>query len=146
MDANKFGKVLKQNKFMGEIVYNMHMTFGLIICINVTYFIFNKDQLPPGVIKKAIEYNMHPITLMALGNMFIIASWLTLGKFFLPKALPSYTICPNCNKSIKIYEKWRCDYCKNSQKSEIFIMAACGHCGRHLEKVYCEHCDQKLDL
>lgn len=146
MDAKKFGKFLKQGKLIGEVVYNLHMSLGFLILINTTYWLFHQDKLPLGVIEKALTYDMNPFVLMNLGNMFFLGFWLILGKVFLPKALPLYRICPNCNNSIKIYVKWRCDYCKNPQKSEIFIMAACGHCGRYLEKVYCEHCDQKLDL
>ena len=57
-----------------------------------------------------------------------------------------YYPCPNCDKSINVYEDWQCNYCNQFQKKETFISDKCIHCGRRLGSFYCEHCHEEIKL
>lgn len=59
-----------------------------------------------------------------------------------------YTKCPyeDCGKSINVYIRWNCPNCGNQQFNESYVSAACDHCRRSLEHIYCEWCHKKVLL
>lgn len=51
-----------------------------------------------------------------------------------------YITCSHCDKEIKLFVKWTCDFCDTTQDKERMINAKCCECGRKLKVIYCEHC------
>ena len=60
-----------------------------------------------------------------------------------------YLPCPyteDCDMSIRIYERWRCDYCHHTQTKPSYIVKPCERCNRTLKKVTCEHCGKEVRI
>ncbi len=60
--------------------------------------------------------------------------------------LSKFSVCPYCNKSILVYEKWQCDHCYNFQKKERYIFDKCQICGRFVDIFCCEHCHKEIRI
>lgn len=94
------------------------------------------------------------IGITTIKDIFIIDSIIislmsyVLGKKIYYSLHGEYAVCPNpdCNKSLRIKEDWRCDYCNNDQDEVESIFKRCGKCKRKLRHVYCEHCNKKLQI
>lgn len=54
--------------------------------------------------------------------------------------------CPHCDKSVKIFDEWKCDFCNNFQERVHYITDKCDHCKRKLKTVFCEHCEKEFNL
>ena len=80
--------------------------------------------------------------------LFFIPLYLLFKKKLFFFFYSKYRPCPHkdCNNSVKIYENWRCDFCKEEQGKERFITKKCVHCKRFLESAICEHCHREFDL
>lgn len=80
---------------------------------------------------------------------FLFLTALSIGLIIFLNKKPGYSIyikCPSCKKSIVIKCDWICTSCDKQQGKEKFIFDNCVHCGRILDKVYCEHCHKELEL
>ncbi len=86
-------------------------------------------------------------------RIFFIMYYFTIGGLiFYPSYrkrikvifIGKYDICPNCNQSIRIYEKWRCNFCNRLQDEERYIFEKCKHCHRRVDVFLCEHCHEEI--
>ncbi len=77
----------------------------------------------------------------------ITSMFFALGiVLFYFKEKKRFAVCPHCNKSIDLKYDWTCDYCHNKQGKIRSLHDPCFHCGRELELVVCEHCDEEIGL
>lgn len=60
------------------------------------------------------------------------------------KYFGKYMTCPNCKKSMLIYDRWRCNSCHNIQIKEKYIFDHCEHCRQNQLSFHCEYCDEEL--
>ena len=77
--------------------------------------------------------------------IFICIPYLIFLKFR-HKIFGKYATCPICEKSILVYDRWRCDYCNNVQTKDRFVYQPCTFCKKQLKRVYCEHCHGEIGL
>lgn len=138
----KVRRLWRSNLFSWSVMINLTLTYFLIFWVFSIpdplwrYFridIFHENN----ILVKYFPYS----GFVGFGLSFLF-------MFLSKKVLGGYLPCPNpnCNKSVELYEDWKCDYCHNKQGHDRFITAECSQCKRKLEKVFCEHCDAKLVL
>ena len=77
-------------------------------------------------------------------NMFLLA-YILYNKYEI-LLCGKYSICPNCNKSILVYERWQCEHCDNFQNKERYIFDKCQICGRFVDIFCCEHCHKEIRI
>ena len=67
-------------------------------------------------------------------------------KLFRKNTLNHYLPCPFCNKSVKVFYDWKCDWCGNYQGEDRYLCEPCKIDGRYLEKANCEHCNREFKI
>lgn len=132
-----------------SIVLIISMALGSGIYFYVTDFLKRNSvsvliNYPARLNKVLFDHPSHDYFYLAV----FIAVMLYIFNKLRAKFPTIYLPCPykDCLKSVKVYEKWKCDYCHNEQKATKYITEACDHCGRKLEKVFCEHCNGEITL
>lgn len=92
-----------------------------------------------GVFSNATD---HPGFVLYIFVAILMLTFISLRSIPRIKYLP----CPYCDKSVRIREKFRCEYCNHDQKEEKYLPFPCEECGRSLESAICEHCHEEFEL
>ncbi len=62
------------------------------------------------------------------------------------KSDAKYGICPHCNMSILLIDKWQCRWCNSVQPSPVSFTLKCCECKRKQVTAHCEHCRKEFSL
>ena len=70
------------------------------------------------------------------------------GAGFYIKKNTKYISCPykDCDGSILVNYKWKCDGCKKTQTKDQLITDNCEHCNKEMKTFFCEHCKREFYL
>ena len=136
-------------KFRRQVRRFLGYIAAILLFLTAYMFIITQFHLPDFLHVFSFNpdhyfYKYYPFSLFVPPIVGMILIKIALST----KLIPEYLPCPNpsCKKSVKIYENWLCDYCHHKQEKENLLTTGCTECGRPLEKVYCEHCNERLEL
>jgi hypothetical protein len=65
---------------------------------------------------------------------------------YISRSSIKYAICPNCEMSTLLIDKWQCRWCNSIQPSPVSFVEKCCECGRYQKVAYCEHCKQEFRI